>query len=299
VQGINVMPHSTNGLSISIIYSNEAISEPEVNVILDHLEAALVFLTNHPHDTVGDVNLVNDGERQRLVGVFPSGYQFSSAQNISELIEAQAACTPEKISVCAILTFPLCFLFMTYVQLQFGQDMFLTYRQMDCLSNDLARTLIMDGVERGSLIAIYMDKSIEMFLSILAIHKAGGGYVPLDIDHPVERTRTIIRLAEVVMVLTARELHGQLRSVLLDTGIRSKVVDFTELSPSTKPDVGRIGRNDICHVLFTSGSTGTPKGINLWIFFIFQDSSLFIRCRPHSRIGNRECCRFSGGCRSY
>jgi non-ribosomal peptide synthetase component F len=152
---------------------------------------------------------------------------------------------------------------MTYVQLQFCQDVFLTYRQMDCLSNDLARTLVIGGVERGSLVALYMDKSIEMFLSILAIHKAGGGYVPLDIDHPVERTRAIIRLAEVVMVLTARELHGQLRSVLLDTGIRSKLVDFTELLPSTKPDVGRIGRNDICHVLFTSGSTGTPKGIDL------------------------------------
>jgi non-ribosomal peptide synthetase component F len=151
---------------------------------------------------------------------------------------------------------------MTYGQLQFGQDVFLTYREMDYLANDLSCTLIISGVERGTLVALYMDKSIEMFLSILAIHKAGGGYVPLDPDHPVERTRTIVRLAQPVMVLTTQELHGQLGSALLGTGVRYKLVDFKELSPTIKPDIGPIDRDDICHVLFTSGSTGTPKGID-------------------------------------
>jgi non-ribosomal peptide synthetase component F len=148
-----------------------------------------------------------------------------------------------------------------HVQLQFDQDVFLTYRQMNGLSNDLARMLISRGVTRGTLVAIYMDKSIEMFLSILAIHKAGGGYVPLDPEHPAERIQTIVRLAQTPIVLTTRELEKQLDSALVDSGIRSVLVDFTELSPATRPDVGLICRDDICHVLFTSGSTGTPKGI--------------------------------------
>lgn len=148
-----------------------------------------------------------------------------------------------------------------HIQLQFDQDVFLTYGQMDNLSNDLARVLITRGVRRGTLVALYMDKSIEMILSILATHKAGGGYVPLDPEHPAERIQTIVRLAQAPMVLTTRELEKQLDSVLLDSGIGSVLVDFTELSPAAKPDVGLIGRDDICHVLFTSGSTGTPKGI--------------------------------------
>ena len=146
-------------------------------------------------------------------------------------------------------------------QLQFEQDVFLTYKQMDGLSNALARTLITRGVRRGTLVALYMDKSIEMFLSILAIHKAGGGYVPLDPEHPTERVQTIIRLAQTPMVLTTRELESQLDSALLDSGVDLVLVDFMKLTPTTKPDVGIIGRDDICHVLFTSGSTGTPKGI--------------------------------------
>jgi hypothetical protein len=64
----------------------------------------LFFLTNHPHDTVGDVNLINRNEWQRLVGDVAPGDLLRSAENICELIEAQAARTPEKIAVCVMLT---------------------------------------------------------------------------------------------------------------------------------------------------------------------------------------------------
>jgi acyl-CoA synthetase (AMP-forming)/AMP-acid ligase II len=126
--------------------------------------------------------------------------------------------------------------------------------------------LIEKGVKRGTLIALYMDKSIGMFLSILAIHKAGGGYVPLDPEHSLERIQTIVHCAQIPMVLTTRELKKQLDSILLDSVVVPVLVDFTDLSPVTKPDVGVIGRDDICHVLFTSGSTGTPKSIEFTTF---------------------------------
>ncbi|KAF8572701.1 AMP-dependent synthetase and ligase, partial [Ramaria rubella] len=77
----------------------------------------------------------------------------------------------------------------------------LTYREMDSLSNDLACALVDQAVKRGSPVAMYMDKSIEMFLSILAVHKAGGAYVPLDPEHPPERIRTIVELAQAMTVL--------------------------------------------------------------------------------------------------
>ncbi|KAF8572686.1 AMP-dependent synthetase and ligase, partial [Ramaria rubella] len=136
----------------------------------------------------------------------------------------------------------------------------LTYRQMDSLSNDLAQKLVKRGISRGMLVALYMDKSIEMFLSILAVHKAGGGYVPLDPEHPAERIRTIVELAQTKMVLTSSELESQVVSTLADTGVSTVLVAYGGLSPAAKPDVGPVGRDDICHVLFTSGSTGTPKG---------------------------------------
>jgi non-ribosomal peptide synthetase component F len=112
----------------------------------------------------------------------------------------------------------------------------------------------------GDLVGIYMDKSCEMIISIFAIHKAGGGFVPLDPEHPPERIRTILGLAESKIVLTSRDLQQQLDEAMVGTNIASFVVDVHELSLSRRPDVGLVTRSDKCYVIFTSGSTGTPKG---------------------------------------
>jgi non-ribosomal peptide synthetase component F len=120
--------------------------------------------------------------------------------------------------------------------------------------------------EKVDIIGIYMDKSTEMFISILAILKAGGAFVPLDPEHPIHRIRTILGLTESKVVLVTRELQHRLDSALLDTGIVSLLVDVTQLSPAPKPNVGLVGRDDVSHILFTSGSTGIPKGVKLQTF---------------------------------
>jgi non-ribosomal peptide synthetase component F len=157
---------------------------------------------------------------------------------------------------------------------------------MDSLSNDLAHKLITKGVKCETLVALYMDKSVEMFLSILATHKAGGGYVPLDPEYPAERIRAIIDIAQVTVVLTTRELHEQLVSALSGTGIACAFVDFNQLSYAVKPDVRPPGRGDVCHVLFTSGSTGIPKGTRNSgvLFFGNRIHLLCIRRNSHPRI---------------
>jgi non-ribosomal peptide synthetase component F len=266
IQGLIISLNSSKGFSLTVKYRSQAISQAEIDLILDHFTAVLIFLTSHPHDIIGDVNLIDENERHRLVNDISPG-ELNPAQNISELIEVQTNKTPEKIAVRVSLTsLSIKYHLISCIQLQFDQDVFLTYRQMDSLSNDLAHMLITKGVKKGTLIGLYMDKSIEMFLAIIAIHKAGGGYVPLDPEHPTERIQTIVHLAQTPMVLTIRELENQLISVLLDTGINSVSVDYTELTPSTKPSIEMVCRDDICHVLFTSGSTGTPKGIQLACF---------------------------------
>ncbi|KAF8587754.1 acetyl-CoA synthetase-like protein [Ramaria rubella] len=236
---------STNNLIVGVAYVAEVILEADVTTILDHFETALLYLIRHPNERIREVELISASERQRLLPAVNIEKSLSPARNISDLIGLQVEKTPQRIA------------------LQFDQEIFLTYRQMDSLSNDLAQKLVKRGISRGMLVALYMDKSIEMFLSILAVHKAGGGYVPLDPEHPAERIRTIVELAQTKMVLTSSELESQVVSTLADTGVSTVLVAYGGLSPAAKPDVGPVGRDDICHVLFTSGSTGTPKGVVL------------------------------------
>jgi acyl-CoA synthetase (AMP-forming)/AMP-acid ligase II len=70
-------------------------------------------------------------------------------------------------------------------------------------------------------------------------------------------------------------------------------VDFQELTPAAKPDVGSAGHGDICHVLFTSGSTGIPKGTRSVSCLGTMLTLINIRCGPHSQIRYGECHCFS------
>lgn len=148
-------------------------------------------------------------------------------------------------------------------KLQFNQSIFMTYHIMDGLANNLARILITKGVKRGNLVAIYMNKCVEMFISILAIHKSGAAFVPLDPEHPPERIRTILNLADSKNALISKGLERQFNDAVHTLEISSFVVDVHELTPTEKPDVGSITRGDLCHILFTSGSTGVPKGMEI------------------------------------
>ncbi|KAF8577979.1 acetyl-CoA synthetase-like protein [Ramaria rubella] len=136
------------------------------------------------------------------------------------------------------------------IALQFDQETFLMYATMDGLTNNLASKLMDSGVQRGRLITLYMDKSIEMSLSILAVHKAGGSYVPLDIDHPTKRIQTIIRLAQTTMVLTTTEHRSRRASTILDATVEAVSIDIRDLSLGVKPDIGWMLKG----VILTHGS---------------------------------------------
>jgi hypothetical protein len=85
-----------------VSYIRQAISQQDVGMILDHLEGGLRFITTRLHDTVGDIDLIGDTERGRLVTDTTRGKALNSNQNISELIEEQVRRTPKKIAVSVV-----------------------------------------------------------------------------------------------------------------------------------------------------------------------------------------------------
>src|SRR4029453_19588056 len=93
------------------------------------------------------------------------------------------------------------------VQSQEGR---LTYRELDERANQLAHVLRRKGVGPDRIVGIFMERSLEMVVAILAIHKAGGAYMPLDPSYPKARLAFMLRDARAPLLVTQTRLRGNL-----------------------------------------------------------------------------------------
>ena len=135
----------------------------------------------------------------------------------------------------------------------------MTYSQLDEAANRVANFLRNRGVRQGSLVALYLKKSCQMYAALLGVLKAGAGFVPIDTKFPTERVRAILDDAAVALVLSEGALGEG-----LETRIDAEIVDLGGVSETvvTPPDIAAVTQpSDICYVIYTSGSTGTPKGV--------------------------------------
>ena len=138
----------------------------------------------------------------------------------------------------------------------------LSYGELNKRSNRLAHYLQEEDIAAGDLIGVYQDRSLELFVSVLGILKAGGTYVMLDPSQPQERITRICELAQLRVVLTTEALKAQLSSIeqhqvlILDS---ATVVDALSSSAQTNPSVS-LSEDAGAFVYFTSGTSGVPKG---------------------------------------
>lgn len=134
-----------------------------------------------------------------------------------------------------------------------------TYDEMHTRANRLARHLISMGVRPDDLVCVCMEKSIELYITILAVLKAGTGYLPLLPDTPKDRLKSILDQTSPAIFLCDNTVPDDSRSV-----VQSKIVDLS---------VTNVDNNDgsslalaycgshAAYSIFTSGSTGIPKGL--------------------------------------
>lgn len=139
-------------------------------------------------------------------------------------------------------------------------DTRLTYGELDRAANRLAHRLRGEGVTPESRVGIYMERSAESVVAVLAVWKSGAAHVPLDLDSPAARRAMIVADAGVDVVVT----QPGLLSELAGDPVRGVVADPDGADPArfpgTRPE-RRVGPDSLCYVMYTSGSTGRPKGV--------------------------------------
>ena len=130
----------------------------------------------------------------------------------------------------------------------------ISYGDLDRLSDVLADRLIKAGVAPGDLVGLAATQGPETIISLLAILKAGAGYVPLPIQYPEARLQLIVRDANLALIIGAIPALG-------DMAVPRITFDWQTCQDTARPLLPDLNGEAVAYVMYTSGSTGTPKGV--------------------------------------
>ncbi|NOU19599.1 MAG: amino acid adenylation domain-containing protein, partial [Bacteroidales bacterium] len=242
---------SKEELTVFISYATSLFRQDTIERLIRHYQRLLVRLAGTPEQPYGSISLLSPEEEYQITREWNRpDHEYPNGKTIPQLFSEQVAQTPESIA------------------LVYGQQQ-LTYRQLDERSNQLARHIRARYQQRtgkpfapSTLIALSMERSLEMIVGILGVLKAGGAYVPMDPGYPQERADYILGDTGVEFVVSQRTAaqRAELPSE------RVVYVDLTEPfyheeDASSLPMYSQTP--DLAYIIYTSGSTGNPKGVRI------------------------------------
>ncbi|PBP62775.1 non-ribosomal peptide synthetase, partial [Pseudomonas syringae] len=202
------------------------------------LENLLTALEQTPETSLQGLSILPTVEREHLLVAFnDTVLDYENEQTINGMFEAQAERTPEALAVVH------------------GEER-LTYRELNEQANRLAHALRKQGVQPDSRVGICVERGAEMVVGLLAILKAGGGYVPLDPAYPAERIAYMLQDSAPAAVLAQTVTQGMLADVSVPV-INLDLSDWQDESVQN-PQVPGLTSAHLAYLIYTSGSTGLP-----------------------------------------
>jgi amino acid adenylation domain-containing protein len=230
-------------------YKQSIFPKAQINYLLQQVEALTSVLLKNPEMPINQVLHHID---ERLLSIEnPEPFIKLKGETLSSTVEKVALEDPERPAID----------FATAIDSGDEAIESITYAALNAKANQRADYLISSGlsVQPDDLVCICMEKSVELYVSILATAKTGVGYLPLTPDTPEERLRYVLQEAKVEVVLTQSNMRHLFKHVQAMKVVYVDEVDFSGFSELNKPP--RSHPEHISYCVFTSGSTGTPKGV--------------------------------------
>ncbi|TLF82503.1 amino acid adenylation domain-containing protein [Nocardia cyriacigeorgica] len=235
---VTVMVVLDHQLRVSVKYLRDLFDTEAADALSRRLEALIGRFVTEPQAKVADIDVLLPAEAAELAARNATEVpELLDDATLLTLFDAQVARTPDAPAV-------------RY------RDAVLSYRELDARSRALAAELTGFGVGPGTLVGVAMRRGLDLVVSIYAVLRAGAGYVPIDPDHPAERSEYVLGGAAPICVLTTTA-----DGFTTGTGVPVVAVDTLYLAAADGFAGPRVHPDDIAYVIYTSGSTGRPKGV--------------------------------------
>ncbi len=230
-------------LKIALQYNRNLFNRDTVARMLEHFEILVGEIAAHPEQRIFEIGLLSAAEAQQLRKFNDTKADYGREEYLHQLFEAQVAKTPQAIALI-------------------GAAQQLSYEEVNRRANRLAHHLRRLGVGPETRVAILLERSPEMIISLLAVLKAGGAYLPLDAAYPGERLRFMLEDTKAVVVITQPSLLNSLpeqRGLIVNLDEEAEII----ARESAENPLPLAQAGNLSHIIYTSGSTGRPKGVAL------------------------------------
>ncbi|MXQ13746.1 MupA/Atu3671 family FMN-dependent luciferase-like monooxygenase [Microvirga makkahensis] len=233
-----------NGSRCSLRIDDKLVAADDADLLVRCFEQALAGLCANPAAPVGQVDILGAELRKQMLVDWNARRTPVPDLLVHRVIEQQVDRSPDAVAVIF-------------------EDETITYGELDRRANQLAACLQSLGVAPDDLVGIHVERGIDLVVSMLAVLKAGGAYLPLDPAYPADRLQHMIADSSCQVILTSSNVAHALPSL---TGNTARIVQVDGESatigrfPTDRPDSAAMPGN-LCYCIYTSGSTGLPKGV--------------------------------------
>lgn len=237
-------------------YATSLYNEKTIKRMVSMYRRVLKAFVENQHQYIQDIDLLAPQERETVIDSWnQTGVETdcSISQTLPLLFESQVKKSPD-------------------VDALIYEGKKLTYRELNKKANQLACLIRshysdLSGKElmKGALIGLYLDRSLDMIISILAVMKAGGAYVPISPEYPSERTKFMLEDSNTLLLLSQSSHVKSLDSLLSASTSSALVIVVDDETQAVKYSddnlVAVSAATDLAYVIYTSGTTGQPKGV--------------------------------------
>ncbi|MDZ8184118.1 MAG: amino acid adenylation domain-containing protein [Nostoc sp. ChiSLP02] len=235
------MFESQEGLTGCLEYNTDIFNATTINQFINNYQTLLENIVENPEQCVCELSLLTNTEQEQLLFKFNQTSTEYKDLSLNQLFEQQVELTPNSIALI-------------------HQSEQITYCQLNYQVNQLVNYLQKQGVTKETLVAICLERSIDMVVAILAILKAGGAYIPLDPSYPVERLNFMLSDSQASILISNQEILEKLS--LSSPKIVCLDIHKDEIAQQSLENPINISKPEhLAYIIYTSGSTGKPKGV--------------------------------------